>query len=77
MYTTTNRTNVTVEQSATVCFYYQCQKLTPARIAWLTNIELDDVKTILRRNVTEYRSIERAEKAKERMERYNPRYSYT
>lgn len=50
------------EVSALICWYYQCKGYTPVRISVITHIDIEVVKTALRRNCQEFKIRERREK---------------
>jgi hypothetical protein len=61
----TNEINETmsVEKSALICWYYQCKHYTPVRISVITHVDIESVKSVLRRNSHEYYNAERRERA--------------
>lgn len=50
------------EVSALICWYYQCKEYTLVRISIITHLDIEVVKTALRRNCQEFKIRERQEK---------------
>ena len=49
------------EMSALICWYYQCKEYTPVRISVITHLDIEVIKTVLRRNCSEFKIRERQE----------------
>lgn len=47
------------EMSALICWYYQCKEYTPVRISVITHLDVEIVKSVLRRNCSEFKIRER------------------
>lgn len=50
------------ETSALICWYYECKQYTPVRISVIMHLDIEIVKTVLRRNCYEFKNQERQEK---------------